>query len=284
MTKMTIGVLNPGEMGSEVAACARAAGARVVWASAGRGDATQKRAAAAGLEDVGSIRDLAAASDVILSVCPPDAALDLARAVAATGFRKLYVDGNAVSPTTARTIAGVIEGAGATFIDGGIIGPPPRTRGTTRLYVSGAGATQVKALFGDSALEVMVLDAPAGAASAVKMAYAAWTKGTSALILSVRALAAAEGVDEALLGEWRISQQALPKRSEDAVAGNARKAWRFVGEMEEIAATFAAAGLPDGFHKAAAEVYRRMGRYKDTPTPSMADVAAALTATRPRRS
>jgi 3-hydroxyisobutyrate dehydrogenase-like beta-hydroxyacid dehydrogenase len=214
-------------------------------------------------------------------VCPPDAALEVARAVAATGFTRLYVDGNAVSPTTARAIARVVEAAGATFIDGGIIGPPPRTRGTTRLYVSGPGATQVKALFGDSALEVMVLDAPAGAASAVKMAYAAWTKGTSALIMSVRALAAAEGVDEALLGEWRISQPQLPKRSEDAVTGNARKAWRFVGEMEEIAATFASAGLPDGFHQAAAEIYRRLSRYKDAPTPSMAEVAAVLTARRP---
>src|SRR5262249_45839612 len=131
MTQTTIGVLHPGEMGSDVAACARAAGARVLWASAGRGGATAKRAAAAGLGDARPLRDLAAASDVILSVCPPHAALDLAREVAATGFRKLYVDGNAVSPATARRIAAVVEGGGATFIDGGIIGPPPRTRGTT---------------------------------------------------------------------------------------------------------------------------------------------------------
>jgi 3-hydroxyisobutyrate dehydrogenase-like beta-hydroxyacid dehydrogenase len=277
MTQTTIGVLHPGEMGSEVAACARAAGLRVLWVSTGRGGATQKRAAAAGLEDAGRLRDLVASSDVILSVCPPHAALDVARDVTAAGFTRLYVDGNAVSPATARRIAAVIEGGGATFIDGGIIGPPPRTRGTTRLYVSGAGAPQVKALFGDSALEVIALDAPAGAASAVKMAYASWTKGTSALILSVRALAASEGVDDALLGEWRVSQPQLPKRSEDAVSGNARKAWRFVGEMEEIAATFAEAGLPDGFHLAAAEVFRRLSRYKDAPTPSMADVAHALT-------
>jgi 3-hydroxyisobutyrate dehydrogenase-like beta-hydroxyacid dehydrogenase len=282
MTRTTIGLLHPGEMGSMVGAAARAAGARVVWASAGRGGATRERARAAGLEDVGSLAALVAISDVVLSVCPPDAALDVARSVAGAGFTKLYVDGNAVSPATARQIAAVIEGAGAIFVDGGIIGPPPQKRGTTRLYASGAGAPQVKALFGDSALEVVALDAPAGAASAVKMAYAAWTKGTSALILSIRALAAAEGVDEALLGEWRISQPQLPKRSEDAVAGNARKAWRFVGEMEEIAATFAQAGLPDGFHLAAAEVYRRMSGYKDAPTPSMADVARVLTAKRPK--
>ena len=278
MAQTTIGVLHPGEMGSVVAACARHAGARVVWTSAGRRSATRDRAAAAGLEDVGALRDLVAASDVIVSVCPPEAALAVARDVAAAGFSRLYVDGNAVAPGTVRAIARVIEGGGATFIDGGIIGPPPRKPGTTRLYVSGAGAPQVKALFGDSALEVIVLDAPAGAASAVKMAYASWTKGTSALILSVRALAAIEGVEDALLADWRTSQPQLLKRAEDAASGSAPKAWRFVGEMNEIAATFAAAGLPDGFHLAAAEIWRRLSSYKDAQKPSVDDVVALLAA------
>ena len=280
MGQTTIGVLHPGEMGSVVAARAKDAGARVVWTSQGRREETRRRAEAAGLEDVGSLRDLAAASDVILSVCPPEAALDQARDVAATGFDRIYVDGNAVSPATTREIGRVIEGAGATFIDGGIIGPPPRKPGTTRLYVSGPGAPQVKALFGDSALNVIVLDAPIGAASAVKMAYASWTKGSSALILNVRALAAIEGVEEALLAEWQTSQPQLIKRAEDAAGGSAPKAWRFVGEMEEIAATFAAAGLPDGFHLAAAEVWRRLSPYKDAPRPSVEDVVQLLAKTR----
>jgi len=283
MSQTTIGVLNPGEMGSVVAACAKQAGARVLWTSEGRREETRRRAAAAGLEDAGSLADLVAASEVILSVCPPEAALDLARSVAAAGFTRTYVDGNAVSPATARAIAGVIEGAGATFVDGGIIGPPPRKPGTTRLYASGAGAPQVKSLFGDSPLEVIVLDAPAGAASAVKMCYASWTKGTSALILSVRALAAIEGVEDALLGEWRTSQPQLLKRAEDAASGSAPKAWRFVGEMEEIAATFAGAGLPDGFHLAAAEIWRRLSSYKDAARPSADEVVAALARSASRR-
>ena len=87
------------------------------------------------------------------------------------------------------------------------------------------------------------------------MAYAGWNKGSQALLLAIRALAMQEGVDEALLAEWARSMPELPKRSTDAVAANARKAWRFVGEMEEIADTFDAAGAPDGFHRAAAEVY-----------------------------
>jgi hypothetical protein len=97
--------------------------------------------------------------------------------------------------------------------------------------------------------------------------------------MAVRALAAAEAVDAALVREWERSQPELPARSEAAVRGNARKAWRFVGEMEEIAATFAAAGLPDGFHRASAEIYERLAAYKDAAAPpSLAEAAGALAA------
>jgi 3-hydroxyisobutyrate dehydrogenase-like beta-hydroxyacid dehydrogenase len=228
--------------------------------------------------DVGTLAALAGRSDVILSVCPPHVAADVARAVAAHRFAGVYVDANAVSPGTARDIAATVERAGATFADGGIVGPPPRARGTTRLYLSGPGAARVAALFAPSPLEAVVVDGPAGAASAVKMAYAAWTKGSAALLMAIRALAAREGVDAALVGEWARSQPDLPARSEAAVRGNARKAWRFVGEMEEIAATFAAAGLPDGFHRAAADIYRSLAPYKDAAEPPpLAEVAGALT-------
>jgi len=277
MPNVTIAMLHPGEMGSVVGACARAAGARVVWASEGRGGRTAERAKAAGLEDVGTLRAAVIASDLILSVCPPDAAVDLARAVAAEGYRGIFVDGNAVAPATAREIAEKIQAAGATFVDGGIVGPPPERPGSTRLYLSGTEAARVAALFEGSALEAIAVAGPPGAASAVKMAYASWTKGTSALIMAVRALAAAEGVDDTLLREWDRSQPGLRERSESAVRGSAKKAWRFVGEMEEIAATFAAAGLPDGFHRAAGEIYERLSEYKDTKTPpSMQEVAARL--------
>jgi 3-hydroxyisobutyrate dehydrogenase-like beta-hydroxyacid dehydrogenase len=278
----TVGLLHPGDMGGVVGACAVAAGARVLWASEGRSPATRERAAGAGLEDAGSLAALVAASDVILSVCPPHAALDQAREVAARRFTGLFVDANAVAPATAREIGAVVEGAGATFVDGGIIGPPPRAAGSTRLYLSGREAKRAVALFESSALEAIAVNDSPGAASALKMAYAAYTKGSSALLMAIRALAACEGVDEALLAEWRRSQPELPKRSESAARDNARKAWRFVGEMQEIAATFEAAGLPGGFHEAAAEIYRRLAPYKDAATPpSMADVVAPLTRSRP---
>lgn len=282
-TTVTIGLLHPGEMGSAVGAAARTNGARVLWASHDRGPGTRARAEAAGLEDAGSLTAVLAQSDVVLSVCPPHAALDVARAVARERFRGTFVDANAVSPATAREIAGIVEKAGATFVDGGIIGLPPTRRGTTRLYLSGAEAPRVAARFARGALEAIALEGGAGAASALKMAYASYTKGHAALLLAIRALAAAENVDEALVAEWRLSQPDLPGRSEDAARSTARKAWRFVGEMEEIAATFTAAGLPGGFHEAAAEVYRRLAPYKDTPAaPAVGEVARVIATRRPQ--
>jgi 3-hydroxyisobutyrate dehydrogenase-like beta-hydroxyacid dehydrogenase len=277
MATLTIGVLHPGDMGSAVGAAARAAGARVLWASAGRSPETRKRAQADGLEDAGTLERLAAESQMILSVCPPGSALDVARQVAGLRFHGTYVDGNAVAPATARKMGDLVTAAGGTFVDGGIVGSPPRRPGTTRLYLSGPGAAAAAATFAGTFLEAIPVAGPIGAASAVKMAYASWTKGSHALLLSVRALAAHEGVDEVLLAEWARSQADLQKRSENAAASNARKAWRFVGEMEEISATFRAAGLPDGFHEAAAEIYRRLAGWKDTPTPpTVAEVSKTL--------
>jgi 3-hydroxyisobutyrate dehydrogenase-like beta-hydroxyacid dehydrogenase len=272
----TIGLLHPGEMGSAVGGAARTAGALVLWASGGRSAATQKRAQDDGLQDVNTVERLIAESQVILSICPPASAVDVAQEVASYGFGGTYVDGNAIAPDTTRDVGAIIAAAGATYVDGGIIGPPPRRPGVARLYLSGYAAEKVAALFAGSLLEAIVVAGPIGAASALKMAYAGWTKGQSALLLAIRALAVREGVDEALIAEWTKSQPDLLARSENAL-GTARKAWRFVGEMEEIAKTFAAANLPDGFHLASAEIYRRLEEWKDTPTaPSLDAVTKAL--------
>lgn len=278
----TIGLLHPGEMGATVGAAARDNGVQVVWASGGRGPATCGRADTAGLTDVETLSSLAERSRIIFGVCPPHAATEVARAVAGQRFSGTYVDANAVSPATVRDIQRIVEAGGASFVDGGIIGPPALTPGTTRLYLSGAESARVAECFHRGPLQARVLDGPPGAASALKMAYAAWTKGSAALLIAVRTLAIDEGVDAALLREWELSQPGLPARSAGAVRSNARKAWRFSGEMEEIADTFAAAGLPDGFHRAAAEVYRRMTNYKDAAqAPSIEEVATRILAEEP---
>ncbi len=224
----------------------------VLWASDGRSAATAARASA--FTDAGTVEALVSQADVILSICPPHAAQDVAREVA--GFTGLYVDANAVSPTTADEIQETIEAAGGTFVDGGIIGGPPTEPGT-RLYLSGGEAQQVADLFAGTVLDARVLSGRPGDASALKMVYAAWSKGTAAMLLAITEVARVTGVDEALFAEWRESVPELEQRLAGAERSAAKKGWRWIGEMEEIAATFAAAGQPDGFHKAAAEVYRR---------------------------
>ncbi len=248
---MTVGLLHPGEMGAAVGRTLRDNGREVVWASEGRSAATTARAEAAGLQDVGRVAEVSRSAEVILSLCPPHAAL--ATAAAADGFEGIYVDANAISPATTEAIAARMT----RFVDGAVIGPPPHDAGTTRLYLSGPEAATVAELFAGSALEAKVLSPEPGAASALKMAYAAWTKGSAALLLASRAAAEANGVGEALDAEWQASLPELEKRLASAALSALGKGWRWVGEMEEIAQTLAAAGLPAGFHEAAAEIYRR---------------------------
>ena len=245
-----VGLLHPGEMGAAVAGALRSRGETVVWASTGRSEATAERAKRAGLEDVGEVAELCRRSEIVISVCPPHAAVDVARA--ARGFTGIYVDANAIAPETARTI----EGLQSRLVDGGIVGPPPRQGGTTRLYLSGGEAERIAGLFTGTNVDARVISGEPGAASALKAAYAGWTKGSAALLLAIRALARAEGVEERLLAEWRLSLPELEERSADAAGSADAKGWRWIGEMHEIARTMAAQGLPAGFHEAAAEIFQ----------------------------
>jgi 3-hydroxyisobutyrate dehydrogenase-like beta-hydroxyacid dehydrogenase len=266
-----VGLMNPGEMGSRLGRVLVAQGLRVAWASEGRSDLTARRAAAAGLDDVGTVGKLSAVSEVVISVCPPHAAGDVAASVG--GFSGLYLDANAVSPTTVRSFVSSLPDA--EFVDGGIIGPPPSQPGTTRLYVSGPHAHRIESLFAGSLCEVIVVPGDVGAASAIKMAYAAWTKGTAALVLAIRSLARSADVETTLLAEWGRSLPELEGHSEQAARSAVSKGWRWVAEMEEIAGTFEQAGLPDGFHRAAAEIYRRVPTDHEISRP-LEDVLAGL--------
>jgi 3-hydroxyisobutyrate dehydrogenase-like beta-hydroxyacid dehydrogenase len=266
-------------MGASVAAAARAGGARVLWASDGRSAATAQRAAAAGIEDAGTLADLCAEAAIVLSICPPDAAEALAGAVTGTGFTGVYVDANAIAPARARRIAQVIEAAGARYVDGGIIGMPASSGSGTCLYLSGAEAANVAALFAGSVLEARALDETADRASALKMCYAAQTKGLTALLCALVAAAEELGVREALFERWGNETAGRPDEVAQRIRGVTAKAWRFEGEMREIAATLEAAGLPGGFHLAAAELYHRLAGFKDAgEAPPLEEVLAALTA------
>jgi 3-hydroxyisobutyrate dehydrogenase-like beta-hydroxyacid dehydrogenase len=264
-------------MGAALATQLRRVRRTVLWASSGRGDDTIRRAEDADLRDACTVEELAESSDLILSVCPPHAALDVVNSV--SGFTGTYVDANAVSPATAREIADVIEESGGQFVDGGIVGPPPREDTHTRLYLSGREATRVAELFDSTPIQARVVSDEPGTASAVKMAYAAWSKGAAALLLAIRALARAEGVESTLLGEWAESAPDLPERAQRAALSAGRKGWRFAGEMEEIARTFESAGLPPGFHEAAADIFRRLPQLDgEDGREALEEVVAALLA------
>lgn len=271
-----IGILHPGAMGISIAAAARAAGNDVAWLPTGRSATTAARAAAEGLSPIDDLREFCARCSMILSVCPPHAAVAVAAQVAAAGFRGLYVDGNAVSPAKARVVADHVTSAGADYVDGGIVGPPAWKRGTC-LYVSGPRAAEIPLPFAGSVLEVRALGPGLDTASALKMCYAARTKGTTALLATVLAAADALGVRDDLEARWASEDAALPARIENSVRAAAPKAWRWIDEMHEIAATLRDAGAEGGFHDAATAVYSRLADYKDAdPPPEVADVVAAL--------
>ncbi|HEY2563125.1 MAG TPA: DUF1932 domain-containing protein [Acidimicrobiales bacterium] len=256
----TIGLLHPGEMGAGVGAALVEAGYTVTWASAGRSSASAHRAATANLVDLGTVEALIDRCQLIMSICPPTHAVQVANAVA--GFSGVYLDANAIAPATARRVANVIEGGGGRYVDGGIIGNPPTPTYGTRLYLSGPAALEMGGVFAGTTVDARVLSEDQTAASAIKMCFAAWTKGTTALLLAIRALAVAEGVEEPLLDEWHTSMPELEQRSLAAGQQAATKGWRWVGEMEEIAATFRSVGLPDGFHLAAADLFARPDRHE----------------------
>jgi len=272
----TVLFLHPGAMGSRVGGTCRGAGRRL-WLSDGRSAATATRAEAEGLESVADIDTAVEAADIVVSVCPPSAAEHVAEQVAGAGFDGVYLDANAVAPATAIRIGRRFD----RFLDGGIIGGPPTEAGTTRLYLSGrvsdgSVVADVASLWSGSELDVRVIDGDVGAASALKMVYAAWTKGSAALLATIVAGADAMGVGEDLSREWDISQAGLNDRMARTAVAVVPKALRFAGEMTEIAAAFTDAGLPAGFWEAAAEAYDRLAPLRDLDSSSVEELIAHM--------
>ena len=270
-----VGLMHPGAMGASVGAAACSNERTVLWASHGRSESTRERANRANLKDAGTVPELVQASEILLSVCPPHAAQDVADEVAKLGFSGVYVDCNAISPDRTREVQRIVEKAGAHYVDGGIIGGPAWTPDVgTCLYLSGPRADAVSACFAGSPLQASVISDRIGAASAIKMGYAAFTKGTTALLTAILGMVEKEGVRDDLARHWgdTFTDQTVRR-----VCANTAKAWRFVGEMHEISATFKGAGLPGGFHQAAAEVYERLATFKDhDETPAIESVLEAL--------
>lgn len=273
----SIGILHPGAMGISVAATMQNSGYDVYWAAHGRSPQSQARAVEHQLKDAGTLANLCGISDIIVSVCPPHAAEAVAAEVAAAGFKGVFIDANAISPQKTQRICQALNEAGITFVDGGIIGGPAWEPNKTWLYLSGAEAETVLPYFAAGPLETAVVGDEIGQASALKMCFAAYTKGTSALLSLILAGAEALGVRQDLETQWARNGSDFAAQTRLRVRRVTAKAWRFEGEMVEIAETFAQVGLPDGFHLAAAEIYHHLTPFKETDeVPELDEVLAAL--------
>jgi len=280
MIKQKIGVLHPGMMGICVAATVQNSGHEVYWASEGRSLQSRERAAKFNLSDAGTLAALSEICPVIISVCPPHAANEVAEQVRAQSFQGVYLDVNAISPQRTIRIGQTMGEVGVDFVDGGIIGFPVWEREKTWLYLSGERAQEAAAFFSGGPLETSVVGDEIGKASALKMCYAAYTKGTTALLCAILATAEVQGVRGELETQWSRDWANFGEQAGERVRNVTAKAWRFAGEMAEIAATFREAGLPGEFHAAAETIYRRLAGFKDAPaTPALEEVLQRLAQT-----
>lgn len=275
----TIGILHPGAMGISVAACALQSGHQVCYASEGRSEATRARATEHNLRDLGTLTDLCQTCAIIISVCPPHAAEDVAQDVIEHGFKGVYLDANAISPQKAIHIGEMLTSTDITFVDGGIIGGPAWKPGETWLYLSGVEkeTKRIASCFSAGPLETSIIGTEIGKASALKMCYAAYTKGTTALLTSILALSEALEVREELKAQWEQDESGFSERTELRTRRVTARAWRFAGEMDEIASTFESVGLPGGFHAAAGQIYQKLSGFKGAgELPELGEVLFAL--------
>ncbi len=257
----TIAVIAPGMMGAAIGARLAANGANVLTLLDGRSEATIARANAAGMS--GATTDEIAAADMILSVLPPGDALDLANklspVLSASSAKPHFADLNAVNPDTAVEIGRVIEETGCRYIDGGIIGGPPRDGyAGPVIYISGPDASAARSL-NELGLNCRELDATIGTASALKMCYGGITKGVTAIATTMALAASRAGISEALRDELMTSQATLFKSLQRSVPDMFGKAYRWVAEMEEIS-TFVGDRAEGEIHKAIAGLYDRLAK------------------------
>ncbi|HJR94529.1 MAG TPA: DUF1932 domain-containing protein [Gaiellaceae bacterium] len=254
---MIVGIVSPGAMGSAVGAALVRGGARVVVTLAGRSARTRRLAEGAGLEVLAGLGEVVDEADVVLSIAPPEAARSIAGDIAharGAGSRPLVADLNAIAPQTARILAQDLAETGLELVDGSISGPPPRTGGSTRVYLSGERAGEIADLPFEGVERIVVGD-DVGSASAVKMSTASVYKGSSALLVQALRAAHENGVLEHVLDDLRAASPELVANAERRLASAASKSARYVGEMREIAATQEAAGLTPALFAAMAEVF-----------------------------
>ncbi|MFD7649873.1 DUF1932 domain-containing protein [Streptomyces albidoflavus] len=261
-----LGVLHPGSMGAAVAAQARTGGAEVLWCPTGRSPATRRRAARHGLAATSGLAELVERAEVILSICPPAHAEEVATEVSAFPFAGIYVDANAIAPATMARVSAALSQTHAVVVDGSIIGSPPSATKSSRLYLSGPeeARASVAELFGGTAVRAHTLPGDIGSASALKVSYSSYQKASRVLAAVSYALAREHGVGDELLdiaegrsGSYLAETTYIPKV--------AARSWRWGPEMAEVASALREADLPADLAEASASVMARWGGLRDEP-------------------
>lgn len=276
MDQPIVGILHPGSMGAAVAACATTNAAAVLWCETGRSTASVERAARFGLTPVATLAELLDRSDIVISLCPPAAAEDLARAVAGHRFAGAYVEANAINPERTQRIAALLDD-GATVVDGGVVGSPPVDGKAPTLYLSGAASAtkRIEVLFTGTAVRTTVLGTEVGKASALKLAYASFQKTSRVLVALAVGMAREYGVDQELI-EIASRRTDSYLAEPGYVAKTAARAWRWGPELEEAADTLAAAGFPPEMLRAAASTLARWHDAKDDSELTLTDALDQL--------
>ena len=261
----SVAILSPGDMGHAIGQLLKENELRVLTCLTGRSKRTRELSDQAGITDVPNLNELVEQSDVLMSVTVSEAVPGLCReiadAVKVTGTELLFAECNAIAPELSKAMGGVLQGAGARYVDASIIGGPPRNGSSPRIYVSGDNATEFEQLR-DFGLDVRNLGPQLGRASGIKMCYAAMTKGTTALHAELLIAAEKLGLTKELMAEFNGSQPAVVQRMEGWVPGMPAKSRRWISEMEQIEATFQELGLTPNIFKGVADMYRMIG---DTP-------------------
>ena len=276
----TLGILHPGRMGTALAGQALRNGHHVLWCPPGRGADTRERATRAGLSPVTNLSELVTRAQIIVSVCPPAAAEDVATAVMDQRYTGIYLDANAISPARLLALSRGLTAGGAVVLDGAVFGPPPPPpdatttpgRGTT-LYLSGpsSAVSTVAAILDGGRLRVVAMDQPPPAASALKIAHTSYQKAARALAALAHALADRYGVTDQLLVE-ADANSVSPLADPESLPGVAARAWRWVPELRDAAVALQDAGLPGDLARAAADVLQRWQAHKDdwhAPLPAL---------------
>jgi 3-hydroxyisobutyrate dehydrogenase-like beta-hydroxyacid dehydrogenase len=264
-------------MGASIAASMMDSGCEVWWVAEGRRAQSIARAESIGLRDAGSLAELCASCDGIVSVCPPEFALGVAESVAACGFHGVFADVNALAPAHKVAMGQILAEQGIAFADGGVIGLPSRVQGETTVFLSGPAASTVAAWFAHGRIGAEVIAGEVGKASALKILFAAHNKGTIALRTALYAAAEEYGILAELQGQFAHRGLSLEK-IEVEIRRAAAKAWRWVAEMQEIGESLESVGMPGDFHAGAAKVYERLRSLKDQD-PTLAEVLRTVRAT-----